>query len=287
MMAAPARATMGIRDSANPGRSRIGWYHTQMQPTAALDWSAIDTVLLDMDGTLLDLRFDNWFWLELIPGRYAAAQRTRAEEEARARLAPGSRRCGGRCSGTASSTGPGNSASTSAASSARRCAQVRFLPGAEEFLANLQASGKRRVLVTNAHPEDFGHQERAGGADPVLRRLLLDSSIRCTQGTCGVLAALGSGGAIFSRSAPCSSMTAWRCSMRAHDFGIGWLRAVRRAGLRIAAAAHRRLCGGRPRCRSHVAPPPVGVPAGPCRKERHRGRAAVCAASGSAVLSPV
>jgi putative hydrolase of the HAD superfamily len=32
-----------------------------MHPTPALDWSAIDTVLLDMDGTLLDLRFDNWF----------------------------------------------------------------------------------------------------------------------------------------------------------------------------------------------------------------------------------
>jgi putative hydrolase of the HAD superfamily len=40
---------------------------------AAIDWSRIDTVLLDMDGTLLDLRFDNWFWQELIPSRYAAA----------------------------------------------------------------------------------------------------------------------------------------------------------------------------------------------------------------------
>ena len=44
-----------------------------MHHSSAVDWSAIDTVLLDMDGTLLDLRFDNWFWLELIPNRYAAA----------------------------------------------------------------------------------------------------------------------------------------------------------------------------------------------------------------------
>ena len=36
------------------------------------DWSAIDTVLLDMDGTILDLRFDNHFWRELVPARYAA-----------------------------------------------------------------------------------------------------------------------------------------------------------------------------------------------------------------------
>ncbi len=28
------------------------------------DWDRIDTVCLDMDGTVLDLRFDNLFWLE-------------------------------------------------------------------------------------------------------------------------------------------------------------------------------------------------------------------------------
>jgi hypothetical protein len=38
-----------------------------MHTSPAVDWSAIDTVL-DMDGTLLDLRFDNWFWQDLIRG---------------------------------------------------------------------------------------------------------------------------------------------------------------------------------------------------------------------------
>jgi putative hydrolase of the HAD superfamily len=36
-----------------------------------LDWQHIDTVLLDMDGTLLDLHFDTHFWLEHVPLRYA------------------------------------------------------------------------------------------------------------------------------------------------------------------------------------------------------------------------
>lgn len=36
-----------------------------------IDWSAIDTVLLDMDGTLLDLNYDNHFWQEHVPLRYA------------------------------------------------------------------------------------------------------------------------------------------------------------------------------------------------------------------------
>jgi len=36
-----------------------------------LPWKKIDTVLLDMDGTLLDLNFDNHFWQVHVPKRYA------------------------------------------------------------------------------------------------------------------------------------------------------------------------------------------------------------------------
>src|SRR4029450_997176 len=49
-------------------------YHSQAMsrtPRSSPDWTQIDTVLLDMDGTLLDLRFDNYFWRELVPQRYA------------------------------------------------------------------------------------------------------------------------------------------------------------------------------------------------------------------------
>jgi len=34
-------------------------------------WADIETVLLDMDGTLLDLHFDNHFWLSHVPKCYA------------------------------------------------------------------------------------------------------------------------------------------------------------------------------------------------------------------------
>lgn len=36
-----------------------------------LDWQQIDAVLLDMDGTLLDLHFDNYYWHDLLPALYA------------------------------------------------------------------------------------------------------------------------------------------------------------------------------------------------------------------------
>jgi putative hydrolase of the HAD superfamily len=36
-----------------------------------INWHKINTVFLDMDGTLLDLHFDNHFWLKHLPQRYA------------------------------------------------------------------------------------------------------------------------------------------------------------------------------------------------------------------------
>jgi len=45
-----------------------------------LDWQEIDTVLLDMDGTILDRHFDDHFWLEHVPKRYAAKHRLPLEE---------------------------------------------------------------------------------------------------------------------------------------------------------------------------------------------------------------
>lgn len=39
-----------------------------------IDWSQIETVLLDMDGTLLDLHFDNHFWSDYMPRVYARSK---------------------------------------------------------------------------------------------------------------------------------------------------------------------------------------------------------------------
>ncbi|MEK7702742.1 MAG: HAD-IA family hydrolase [Nitrospirota bacterium] len=40
--------------------------------TVHLPWEEIDFVLLDLDGTLLDKFFDDYFWEELIPEKFAA-----------------------------------------------------------------------------------------------------------------------------------------------------------------------------------------------------------------------
>src|ERR1700735_5366890 len=92
MIAAPASATVVMRAAAKSARLGVVLvmslvsYATPMD-TPAVDWTKIDTVLLDMDGTLLDLRFDNWFWQEHVPAQFAAARGMRADE-VRAHLAP-------------------------------------------------------------------------------------------------------------------------------------------------------------------------------------------------------
>jgi putative hydrolase of the HAD superfamily len=118
----------------------------------ALDWSAIDTVLLDMDGTLLDLRFDNWFWQELVPQKYALA-RGMDTEAAWAELAPKFRAAMGSLDWYCIDFWSQQLRLDVRGIKRGVQEQVRFLPGAERFLLHLKALGKRRVLLTNAHPE--------------------------------------------------------------------------------------------------------------------------------------
>ncbi|BBI49769.1 hypothetical protein HORIV_21900 [Vreelandella olivaria] len=73
------------------GKRRLS-YNSTLTPNvtgaAMIDWREIDTVLLDMDGTLLDLHFDSHFWLEHLPRRYRELhQLDEASQEAlRARI---------------------------------------------------------------------------------------------------------------------------------------------------------------------------------------------------------
>jgi len=52
----------------------------QTASTPLIYWSTIDTVLLDMDGTLLDLHFDWHFWMEALPQAYADKNNLSLEE---------------------------------------------------------------------------------------------------------------------------------------------------------------------------------------------------------------
>jgi putative hydrolase of the HAD superfamily len=117
-------------------------------------WSEIDTVLLDMDGTLLDLHFDNHFWLEYLPRRYAehhGISRAMADLELQPLFEDHAGKLTWYCLDFWSAE-----LKLSVSALKREVAHLIALkPDADRFLAALRQTGKRAALITNAHRDSL------------------------------------------------------------------------------------------------------------------------------------
>jgi HAD superfamily hydrolase (TIGR01509 family) len=131
------------------------------------EWSAVDTVLLDLDGTLLDLAFDTRFWRHTIPAAWAHA-RGLTLAEAHEHLLPRFREREGTLDWYSVAFWSRELELDVAALKRASMHEVRWLDGVPEFLDTLRRNGKRLVLFTNAHPESLAIKDQRTGVSRYL-----------------------------------------------------------------------------------------------------------------------
>jgi len=135
------------------------------------DWQQIDTVLLDMDGTLLDLHFDNYFWLDHMPRAYAEHHGL-SEEAALAELNKSFVGLKGTLNWYCLDYWTELTGLPIAELKRDVQDRIGFRPHVKDFLAKLQQMGKRSVIVTNAHRDSVNLKMEHTGLDQLVDRVI-------------------------------------------------------------------------------------------------------------------
>ena len=136
-----------------------------------VDWDRIEDVLVDMDGTLLDRHFDNFFFEEELPRRYAVKEGL-SFGTSRDRLMGMYRSVEGELAWTDLHYWSGRVGIDVVAMHQELQNMIGFLPGAEHFLKAVRAMGKRIIVLTNAHHEGVAVKSAKTGLDRYVDRIV-------------------------------------------------------------------------------------------------------------------
>ncbi len=118
-----------------------------------INWQSIKTILLDMDGTLLDLHFDNYFWQEYLPVHWGKLNNMEVDE-AKAQLKEWYSKEAGTLSWYCLDFWTDRLEFNVLELKADVEHLIQYRPHAETFLDQLSADSKYSVImVTNAHED--------------------------------------------------------------------------------------------------------------------------------------
>ena len=115
-----------------------------------IDWTQVDTVFFDMDGTLLDLHYDNYFWLEHLPKRYTELKKN-SHDETLHKLHGMFERYQGSLNWYCLDFWSDELGIDIVALKKEVSERISYRPNVKQFLRALHAMGLDQVILTNAH----------------------------------------------------------------------------------------------------------------------------------------